>query len=94
MVVLFNVGFYMLNFNLNGIVFNKLIDEEKIKWCVNKYYLELFYYIKKGCVVDYIWCDGVKIFLDLGVFFVFMFGIIVDMGYYCDFIYCNDDIIL
>lgn len=90
---LYLAGLYTSNFDLNGRLYSRLTDNEKLHRDNVKYILESYHYIHKDSYVKKIRKDGKKVFLDSGAFSAFTKGVKVDIKKYCRYIQQNEDII-
>lgn len=90
---LYLAGIYAANFKLNGRLYNRLTDNEKIQRKSATYILESYHYVHRKTFVDSIRGDGVKVFLDSGAFSAFTKGVKVDLKKYCRYIHEHQDII-
>ncbi len=90
---IFIAGIYTSNFDLNGKIYRRLTDEEKVQRNHIPHILESYHYINRQSAVDKIRRDGEKVFLDSGAFSAWSKGVEIDMPKYCRYIQENADII-
>jgi hypothetical protein len=90
---LYLAGLYTSNFDLNGRLYSRLTDNEKLHRDNVQYILESYHYIHRDSYVKKIRKDGKKVFLDSGAFSAFTKGVKVDIKKYCRYIQENQDII-
>lgn len=91
---LYVAAVYTSNFDVNGQIFARLTETEKVARRNVTHILESYHYIHRKSAVAKIRRDETKVFLDSGAFSAYTKGIEVDIKGYCRYIQENADIIV